>query len=474
MKNLFLLLCFSVISLSVYSQRSVIDVGSSQRTPMYGLTQLDIDRDQVGAIHSGQNTLPSFLTYGVYFGDIDTNVLILGTTNSAYPGFGNLGASSPFMLGSNKLLLGIENEDATNYLYFDGPSSVGLGTTSPSAKFDVVGTTEFNGNSDVNGRLHVTAAGSEIARFESNLGSHWISMYQGATRRGILWSTGSDIKIRSEGGRFAVQTNGQNIDKLMVHTDGKVGIGIGATTPSAQVQVESPGDDGLHVKVVHQGDTSVGSAAGVTVKGQYILLDAAFTDNDLNGNRYGVYLENYIGAPSGTTGSHSGGYFYTSGRRTGSNYSLYAEEGVTYADGGNWAAYFNGAGFIASAWTISDRKVKQNISTLDGALDKVMLLKPKSYTYDREGYENMNLPKGDQMGFIAQDLQEVFPSLTRKAVSPEVTKEQAARSDRQPSEAVEFTAVNHQPLIALLTKAIQEQQEVIEDLQKRIEQLENE
>jgi hypothetical protein len=107
----------------------------------------------------------------------------------------------------------------------------------------------------------------------------------------------------------------------------------------------------------------------------------------------------------------------------------------------------------ATSWVpmSSDRRSKENISPLENVLEKVLQLSPSRYDYkDEHG------GKG-QIGFIAQEVEEVLPEF----YVPGATEDEMS--------TVKFS---DNATTALLVKAIQEQQELIEDLKSRIEALE--
>jgi hypothetical protein len=105
--------------------------------------------------------------------------------------------------------------------------------------------------------------------------------------------------------------------------------------------------------------------------------------------------------------------------------------------------------------SISDQRLKENIRNASEGLDVITALRPVRYDW-KEGYGN---DRKDQLGFIAQEMEAVFP----EAVSEwQVNKE---------DETV-YKTVGPAALIPVLVKAIQEQQAIIQTLTDRITALE--
>lgn len=103
-------------------------------------------------------------------------------------------------------------------------------------------------------------------------------------------------------------------------------------------------------------------------------------------------------------------------------------------------AYATGA-----AGALSDIRHKKNIVLLgDDALQKVLHLRPVSFDWRDPKDAGM---QGRQMGFIAQDVEKILPSVVLTEANAEKTK-----------------GLKYNELIALLTKAIQEQQAEITTL----------
>jgi len=102
--------------------------------------------------------------------------------------------------------------------------------------------------------------------------------------------------------------------------------------------------------------------------------------------------------------------------------------------------------------SISDERLKENIQSLSGSLDKVLALNPVSYDWKYNG-EHI------EAGFVAQEVEQILPEY----VTTEDDEDQIKG----------LTGGMTAGYIAVLTKAIQEQQTIIDDLKARIETLEN-
>lgn len=119
-----------------------------------------------------------------------------------------------------------------------------------------------------------------------------------------------------------------------------------------------------------------------------------------------------------------------------------------------WAQWNDGQTFLRySPVTSSDEKLKQNIKPLNQqeVLKKLESLKPVSYEYkSRDGIvEN---------GFLAQNLQELFPETVLRV--------------KNPASNEELLGVQYNQLQSIAIAAIQAQQEIIKKLEARIEKLE--
>jgi hypothetical protein len=156
------------------------------------------------------------------------------------------------------------------------------------------------------------------------------------------------------------------------------------------------------------------------------------------------------------------------------------------SDNGAYKLQVNSQIFATSATiATSDGRYKENIATLDGCLDLVKALRPVSFTWkpqqtitqiNDEGEETVvrephNFPEGTQVGFIAQEVQEVLEgkpwlgSVIKENVRPAVLDGEGNRL--APEE--QFYGIAEGNLIAVLTNALQEAVTEIESLKARLD-----
>lgn len=108
-----------------------------------------------------------------------------------------------------------------------------------------------------------------------------------------------------------------------------------------------------------------------------------------------------------------------------------------------------GLSFIST----SDRRVKKNIQSFTGALDKVLQLQARTYTYNVEEYPRFKAEKDKpQIGFIAQEIEEVLPELVTTDGDDEALK-----------------SVRYGQLTPVIVEAIKEQQQQITNLKNQLQ-----
>ncbi len=109
----------------------------------------------------------------------------------------------------------------------------------------------------------------------------------------------------------------------------------------------------------------------------------------------------------------------------------------------------------------SDRKLKKDIVKYEGALDQVTKLVASTYTFDHAKYPGMALPGGKQIGFMADNVQEIFPGLIKTAPLPAgATRD--ARGKVTYHSIPDVKTVNYMGLIPVLAEAIKEQKQIVD------------
>jgi hypothetical protein len=229
-------------------------------------------------------------------------------------------------------------------------------------------------------------------------------------------------------------------------------VGIGTTSPFFPLQIETPSSAGgiaINQNLTGPGPSGINVSVNTTTSNRLygIFSSVANTHNGSSDENYGVFAEAYA-----TAGNCYGIYGDTNG--SGANYyAVYAAGHLAYT------------GSLINA---SDRKLKNNEQILSGILPKLMRLQSKSYNFNTEEYKYMNLSTGLHYGIIAQELEKEFPELVVDAIHPG----KHDKEKNQVSEEIHYKGIKSMELIPLLLQGMKEQQEIIDNLQKRIEKLE--
>jgi hypothetical protein len=149
----------------------------------------------------------------------------------------------------------------------------------------------------------------------------------------------------------------------------------------------------------------------------------------------------------------------------GANIGLYAAcTGTNPIDpnsvpGNDFAGWFDGdVNIVGNAfstlgiWNSSDRRFKTNINEMTGVSEKLSRLKGYTYNFKADEFKNRNFPQREQIGFIAQELKEVFPQLVT--------------TDREG-----YLAVNYAGFVPVLVQGYKEQSALIKAQQQQIDEL---
>jgi hypothetical protein len=263
------------------------------------------------------------------------------------------------------------------------------------------------------------------------------------------------FKVYSDGRCEITGLNSNIGEYLMVDTDGTITTGVGGGSGGSNWDaVGMPGAGAGHIWF-SQGaaaDDTIAVAVDFSIEQDNSYGIAAMYSGGTSGTMDPVGVYGQVDAGTGYGIGVAGWGGWTGARFTGGLYSI-----LCMADA-MISADMTVTGVIT---TSSDARLKENVQPMTSALSNIMKLQPSTYNYKTSEYPQMNLPQGTSFGFIAQELQEVFPNLVS-----------SNNYDADKNNQFEFLSVNYQGLIPVMVSAIQEQQTAIEDLSTRLDAVE--
>lgn len=378
------------------------------------------------------------------------------------------------------------NEDLPIRMTLNETGNLGIGNTSPSEKLHVDGGNILASRSTSTQSLTRSLTLGGARNGDSNFGRIDFQNYD--DNNGLADYVGASIQANNGGdatdnGNLRFLTyNGSLTEQMRITEEGAVG--IGETIPQASLDV---------VDQAVIGNISVGSES--TDQGTSIAAGNGFTTTpwlytnavEAQGERGSASTLITLGA-DGTHGIADEIHFVTSGNNQmqissdgkvgidkdpDTDIHIHQSQqsiengtgGIKFEDGSNdtdyWRVYHSGIYFSFNlqgsrvayvntngAWVVdSDLSLKKNIDNLSPVLDRISLMRPVSYHYkDQADADSKNL------GFIAQEVQLLFPEMVVEGEDGKLgmTYSQAG-------------------IIAI--KAIQEQQEIIQQQTQEIADL---
>jgi hypothetical protein len=414
----------------------------------------------VGPSFGGGAASPTFTTNSGALGTAAGNSLTLASFGFSSSNANSLGIQALRTAnGSNwtttavGLLLNVDNTAPVNnaQIWMTSGGNVGIGTTNPATKLEVNGTSQFDGNA-------IFAAGpytNDWFRVNGTNGIFWSSWGSGFQMYDTSW-------IRSYG------SAGLWMSGAPIGTNGYLTIGYGgggapaggaAIAGNVGIGTQSPGQ-----KLDVSGNVN---ATGYYTNGSHIYDDGWFhietsgrpvaINQSSNGPLYlGVGGGNVgIGTASPAQKLDVSGDIAVGGtdviRRDGSTAYLFpwgtGYGNTTLSVGGGAGINMNVDGNInANAFLYnSDERLKKDIQPLSGNLALVMQLQPVSYLW-----KNPLSGPGEQIGFIAQQVQQVVPSIVHTDASTTM-------------ESVDYARVT-----PLLVGSVQELDQKIQEQQNQI------
>ena len=369
--------------------------------------------------------------------------------------------------------------------------NVGIGTASPQSELTVRGSSPqitLEPTADTqNCRIQFALTDGTVQSQITGGGSQGseIRFSQGPTERLRITSTGAlnFVGAGTAGSTQAVSFNGSApVNSLVIDSSGRLLVGTPSASVDARVVLQahsgsSTQDGKLYIQ---RGATSLGNN---TRTGQINFADSA--------SNVGAAIESWTD-DAWASGDYPGRLVFSvtadgSASTTEAMRINNAREllvGYT-TDNGAYKLQVNSQIFATSATiATSDGRYKENVASLNGCLDLVKALRPVSFTWkpqenitrlDDEGNEVLvreghNFPEGTQVGFIAQEVQEVLDgkpwlgSVIKENVRPAVKDNDG--NELAPEE--QFYGIAEGNLIAVLTNALQEAVGRIEALEAEV------
>ena len=297
--------------------------------------------------------------------------------------------------------------------YFSG--NVGIGTTSPSDTLEVEGGVTITSETPTKLLLNNTKNGTWTAGEALGL----VEFYgNDASGGGAKVQSSIDVVAQDQYGAhfnmaFSLSNgSGGNSEKMRITGEGK--LGIGTTSPLATLHIDNPQTANGNIGMI-----SDASAGGTGTRNIHVNLP-----------NYGEGIR-FL-----RSGTYSGGAmkFYSGSSNVGS-------------------VQINASS--TSYNTTSDYRAKENIAPMENSIDRLKELKPCRFNFLID-------PENTVDGFIAHEAQEVVP----EAVTGEKDK---LDYEGNP----DYQGIDQSKLVPLLTAALQEAINKIEQLETRIQTLEN-
>ena len=241
-------------------------------------------------------------------------------------------------------------------------------------------------------------------------------------------------------------------------------VGIGTSSPAMKLDVTGGGIKiGYQTAPTWTTDSFLWSETGVglNIDGFNLKFNTGATRNErmriTSSGSVAVGTTSALGKITSAVGN-GGNAFST---RNASGTGIYNAATFYNNGGASLVGTIQPSGSSTSYNTSSDYRLKENVQPMVGALETVAQLKPVTYTWKVDG--------SNGQGFIAHELQAVVPDC--------VSGEKDAVETYIDEDGVEQTRPLYQGmdtsfLVATLTAAIQEQQDIIKALETRIQALE--
>jgi hypothetical protein len=360
-----------------------------------------------------------------------------------------------------------------------------LGSRSVRAASDLLifygGTAGFNFTDYTNSTVLASISNTGAATFSSSVADYGatITNIQDSSQGLLVRATDNDTSLYLLNLQSSNSTTGQTwVDRFAVTKGGNVG--IGTASPGATLEVR--GGTGANFRVRNNGSNNLllqnyndtdfyrnlqiaastiqlltGTEGGDSAAEAMRITSGGYLKASNNGSYLGSTgtfheLRSSIGNSYSTIIQHSDaslpyglGVFYTASSPNSTNFEfIYCQDSTQ----SKFIVWSNGSvvNRTGSYGTISDIKFKENVVDATPKLDDILKLKVRNF--------NLIGEEQKQIGFIAQEFEEVFPSMVDVSIDKETEEE--------------YKSIKTSVLIPMLVKAIQELKTEIDSLKNQI------
>ena len=293
--------------------------------------------------------------------------------------------------------------------------------------------------------------------------------------------TSNGLKLTSDtSGEIELQSAG--VTKVTMDTSGNVG--IGTSSPARPLEVKQSGDSFISItagnansSVLELGDSDDINIGRILYNHSSNYL-ATYTNNaermriQSSGDVLVGTTTDIAAGSEGVEIKGNFGYIVTARNATSaaSHHLFFNPNGIVGS--------IQTSGTSTSYVTSSDYRLKENVAPMSGSIDRLKQLKPSTWAWVQDGSHGE--------GFLAHEAQTVIPASvtgTKDAmrteeyeVTPAVLDDDGnvvTRAIRGTREVPDYQGIDQSKLVPLLTAALQEAITKIEDLEARIQALEN-